>query len=214
MNVPYTQNDNCYVLTNFAASNNPIFMDEEEVENFKNRLSKHLDKLVHILAYSFHADHYQILVSLKNREVFEEFYKNKMGDPDLPEIEIPLSTYILSQEMANIQSGYAKWFNYRHVRYGSVFGRRYTKILVETEEELKEWVEKLNDNKVLWSFEELWSYTKNFIERIEWIKKITISSSLEYNCEKIIKSTISNFIRISDFLSMRGQYVPKPPYWK
>lgn len=206
MHVNYTQNGNCYVLANFAASNNPIFMNDIEVNNFKQRVDTHISTLCEILGYYFTSDHYQIIVSLKDRQTFIDFYRKKMENPDLEEIDIPPSTYILSQEMANIQSGYAKWFNFRHVRFGSVFGRRYTKVLISSEEELKEWVNSVNNKKPMWSFGAFWSYTKNFVQRIKKLKKVDVSSAILYE-SGIIDAIISSFILLEKFLE-RGPYLP------
>lgn len=208
MVVPYTENGNCYVLTNFAAANNPIFRSEEDVENFKGRLNKHLSALCEIMGYSFHVDQFQIIVSLKERAVFEAFYIKKMLKKGIDDFVIPESTYILSQEMANIESGYAKWFNFKYGRYGVVFGRRYTKDLINDEVELEEWVEKVNKHKVYWSFEEMWSYIKNFVERLEYLRKIAVSSRDLYGDKTLVDKHLSNFIRFRDFL-LRGSYKAK-----
>lgn len=213
MVVPYTENDNCYVLTNFAVANNPIFMDEDEVNNFKKRLEDQLVDLCDILSYNFHSDHYQIVVALRDRSSFIHFFRKKKDDADIPEEEIPESTYILSQEMANIQSGYAKWFNFRHGRYGTVFGRRYTKILIETEEELKVWVDEINKGSKLWSFEDFWSYTRNFLKRLKELKTVEVSSGIIYEIAKAgkqLEEVLMNFITLEQYL-LRGPYIAKLP---
>ena len=209
MIVPYTKNGNCYVLTNFAAANNPIFMHEEEVENFKQRLDKHLKGLCEILGYSFHSDHYQIIVVLKDRSFFEQFYLEKMKEKDMEPVNpIPASTYILSQEMANIQAGYAKWFNFKHGRYGSVFGRRYRKILIKDEEELKSWLELMNGNKVLWEFEDFWSYVKNFIKRLKHLRAVGVCSGWLYAEGCLVDPILSIFLPLEQFL-LRGHYIAR-----
>ena len=215
MVVPYTENGNCYVLTNFAAANNPVFMDESEVNNFKQRVNEKITALCEILGFNFHVDQYQIIVALKDRETFVSFYKNKMEDPEMDELEVPASTYILSQEMANIQSGYAKWFNFKHQRYGGVFGRRYTKILIKDEGELEEWVKEINENKVIWDFVDFWSYVNNFLKRLKYLKKVCVSSEFLYGEDDKRESLgmiqqkddpiLTNFLRLSDFL-LRGRY--------
>lgn len=216
MIVPYTENGNCYVLTNFAAANNPVFMDESEVNNFKQRVNEKISALCEILGFNFHADQYQIIVAIKNRETFISYYKEKMEDPEMEEWDIPASTYILSQEMANIQSGYAKWFNFRHGRFGGVFGRRYTKILIRDEQELKEWVKDINENKIIWNFKEFWSYVKNFLKRIKYLKKVSVGSGVLFSDgKKGVDSKgkrqrqkdpiLTNFLLLSEFL-LRGRY--------
>ena len=93
-----------------------------------------MSSILEIISFDFTNDQYQILVNLKGRNSFISFYQMKHSDGDFTEDEIPESIYILSQEMANIQSGYAKWYNHKYKRFGLVFGRRHTKILIQTEE--------------------------------------------------------------------------------
>jgi hypothetical protein len=207
MKVKYTKNNNCYVLTNFADSNNPIFQSEIEVENFKLRINEKLKELVEIISFDFSNDQYQMLVSLNSRNSFVSYYRSKHSDIEIEEAEIPESTYILSQEMANIQSGYAKWFNHMHKRFGSVFGRRYTKILIQTEEELKDWVRRINDHILFWTFEDFWSYTKNFLKKNLKLLRLKISSGILYKENlKGGDQQLSCFINIDDYF-LRGRYL-------
>ena len=210
MKVRYTRNDNCYELTNYAATNNPIFRSEEEVNNFKIRVKNHISPLCEIMGFSFFNDHYQILVSLKDRETFELFYMEKMESKGVSVAlgEIPLSTYILSQEMANVQSGYAKWFNFKHNRYGVVFGRRYTKELIEDEETLKLCLEEINQYVKIWDFAEFWSYVNNFLKRLNYLKKVALSSACLYEDLRETDPIIDTFLHLELFL-LRGRYSSK-----
>ena len=158
MKVRHIQNGNYYLLTNFAASGNPIFLKSEDVKNFKKRVFKHLEGLCKILESAYENDHFKLLVLMKSRENFIKFYRLKKGNMDIIEEDIPDSTYILSQEMANIQSGYAKWFNYKYKRFGVVFGRRFTKIFIESKEALIKWAKEMWNGTRYWKFKEEWSY--------------------------------------------------------
>ena len=206
MKVRYTRNENCYVFTNFADSNNPLFTCEEEVDNFKKRINEHLKEICEILCFNFSNMEYQMLVSLNKRKDFVEFYRKKYENDQIKEQDIPDSTFILSQEMANIQSGYALWFNYRHHRFGSVFGRRYTKILIKTEGELKEWIEKINGSILFWSFSEMWSYVFNFLRQMKNAEKISINSFKLCDVSKSSKDCIlESFVRLDQYL-LRGSF--------
>ncbi len=210
MIVPKTFNECCYILTNFSNSNNPIFSCQEEIENFKRRLEEKLKGIAEILAWNFQTDHYQILIALKSRSCFEEFYRIKHEMPDLEGEQIPESYLILSQEMANVQSGYAKWFNFRHKRFGSLFGRRYTKVLLETKNEVETAVQNMNEGKRLWDFEKLWSYIWNFLEgRMKELGLIDTSSKMYVEGDVQLKCWFSGFLKYSDW-DLRGNYIPVP----
>lgn len=207
--VPYTENGNCYLLSNFASSNNPLFTSKEEIEDFKKRVLEYLGFLVEILAYSFHSDHFQIVLVLKDRKTYEDFYRDKKKDQALDGVEIPESTYILSQEMSNLQSGYAKMFNNKYNRFGSLFGRRYTKLLLETSDEVEKIVNEINSGKLLWDFDRLWSFIYNFIKREFGFEKIVETTKVIYDGGCVaIGAIFPGFLHYQQW-NLRGSYVPK-----
>lgn len=201
-------NECCYLLSNFSDSNNPIFVSMEEVQNFRKRIQEKLHGLVEIMAWSFQTDQYQILVYVKDRESFEMFYRDKHKRPELLSSEIPESYLILSQEMANIMSGYAKWFNFRHQRFGSLFGRRYTKILLETEEEIERAITELHSGKKLWDFEKVWSFIWNFLkEKLDEYLIVDTSRGIYEGRNGLLNCWFSGFVRYQDW-NLRGRYHP------
>lgn len=216
MITPYIQNLNCYIISSFADSNNPLFTDEQEIKNFKQRVQKYLGELCEILGYSFHTDHYQLLVIIKDRESFVKFFNEKHGE-SLTEEQVMDSTYIFSLQIANMLSGFAKKFNFRHKRYGTLFGRRFTKILVETEEEIQNWVERMNRAERLWNFEKLWSYMWNFVKRLKQLKRIKVGLGVRTEAERLgaVVDEVFGVMLISwESFQLRGGYVvaPLPPH--
>lgn len=208
MVVSKTFNECCYILTNFSDSNNPIFISQEEVDNFKKRIQEKLEGLVEILAWSFQTDHYQLIVYLKSRDAFEEFYREKHKNQDILSVDIPETYLILSQEMANVLSGYAKWFNFRHERFGSLFGRRYTKILLETEDDVKMAIQEMNAGKKIWDFQKLWSYIWNFMKRMEKdFQVLDTSAKLYKEGVEGLCGWFSGFVRYDNW-DLRGRYNP------
>lgn len=212
MIIPYTQNENCYILTNFSDNNNPMFMSEKDIQNFIKRIEQHLSPLCEILGYTFHNDQFIVMVLVRDRKTFIDYYRNQKEDDTLLEEQIPESTYILSQAMANLQSGYALYFNKKYKRYGSLFGRRYTKVLIETEEALSEWMEKMKNHLKFWDFEPFWNYVMNFVNRIKKLAKL--SKSICWKTRKQLEGTMSSDL-VAGALSLeefylRGTYVPMP----
>ncbi len=212
MVIPYIMNGNCYIISSFADPNNPLFTTEEEIEDFKTRVKKQLGPLCDILGYAFHTDHFQILVIIKNRESFVEFYNEKYGT-DLKDEQIMESNYIFSQQIANLLSGFAKKFNFIHKRYGALFGRRFTKMLVETEEEMEMWVEKMKKAERLWSFEKLWSYMWNFSKLVKKMGKIKVGLGIKGSAELAaarVEEVLGGMLLSLEEFKLRGQYVVTP----
>ncbi len=210
--IPYTQNGNCYLLTNFSDNNNPMFMSEEDIENFIRRIEKHLSPLCEILGYTFHNDQFLILVVLRDRETFVEYYLGQNVDEVVENDQIPESTYILSQAMANLQSGYALYFNRKYKRYGSLFGRRYTKVLLETEEAISEYVVEMKNYIKFWDFEPFWNYVMNFVNRIK--KLVKLAKGVSWKTKAELEGALSGDLVVGalslEEFKLRGHYVPQP----
>lgn len=208
LNVPYTECGNCYLLTNFADSNNPMFTDKTEVADFEHRLYIDLPEIAEILSFSAHYDQFQLVVVLKEERAFQEFYRKKKNDPELDVLEIPEPTYILSQVISNVESGYAKKFNKKHKRYGSLFGRRYTKVLLETKDEVEETINAMHEGKKVWDFERIWSYVYNFLKKALGLNEVIKTTRVNYEggCEAI-SAVFPGFLPLSIW-QLRGSYVP------
>lgn len=204
MKTAYVYNDFCYVLNNFGVACNPIFLDHSDCEDFKKRVNKHLAELCDILAYNFCNHEYQLVISMKDRESFEAFYLKKHADKVILKHEIPESTYILSQEMANVQSGYAKHFNYKYNRQGAVFARRFSKTLIESEEELKSWAETVNNGIPLIHYDWKWKFRRRKMEGLGYLRIIS-KSSLQVYLKQEIEKQLLTFITAEDYI-LQGRF--------
>lgn len=210
--IPYTQNGNCYLLTNFSDSNNPMFMSEEDIDDFIKRIEKHLSPLCEILGYTFHNDQFLILVVLRDRETFVGYYLNQKEEDYQENALIPESTYILSQAMANLQSGYALYFNRKYKRYGSLFGRRYTKVLLETEVAIADYMTAMKNYVKFWDFEKFWNYVMNFVNRIK--KLVKLAKGVSWKTKADLEGGLSGDLVLGalslEEFKLRGTYVPSP----
>lgn len=203
MKTPYVQNDFCYVLNNFGVASNPIFLTKADCEDFQLRVEKHLSELCSVIAYSFNNYEYQVVVNIHDREIFESFYRTKHADRVILKHEIPESTYILSQEMANLQSGYAKHFNYKYGRKGAVFARRFSKTLIESEAELRFYVDAANQFTPFEVYDWKWQFRRRKMEGLGYLELIKESSLAAYR--KKFDTIISSFIKVETFI-LQGRF--------
>ena len=149
-------------------------MDDEDLSFFTNNMKKYLEEICDIYAYSHQINQFQYLVKIKDRRELEKFFYKKKQDNDKgiknishnlygAQDEIPPASYLIfSQEVSNCLNSYAKKFNFRHKRKGGLFADRYSKSLVETEQEMNGWIDNLNCMEKLVFFEEEWKVEEEF----------------------------------------------------
>ncbi len=154
-----------YVISNFGVARNPIFMDQQDLKFFKEKFEEYLSPICEVHVSNHQINQFQYMIQIKERSVLEFFYIEKMKSKkknisnDLYEpngVEIPESYLIFSQEVSNFLNSVAKKFNFRHGRKGSLFGDRYQKILVESEEDMRMWSDRLENMEALVEFEGEW----------------------------------------------------------
>ena len=145
-----------YHIGNHSVARNPMFTDSHMQNYFLEKMENYLSPLCKVLAYSLNKDEFQIIVKLKDRKKFEDYFKTKSSNKDAGVLEIPDSTYIFSQAMANLQVSFVKHFNYVFKRSGTLMASRFTKNLIEGTEELADLIKSLNSAKKFHNYSELW----------------------------------------------------------
>ncbi len=153
-----------YVISSFTVARNPIFKDEEDVKQFQTNIQKYLGEICDINAYRHSTDHFQYLITVKERSVLEDFFKRKeekkmkgrKSSRTKKKVFIPESYQIFSQQFSNCLNSYVKKYNFRHHRKGALFARRYSKYLVETKSEMLEWIRLLNNDKAVSIYDPEW----------------------------------------------------------
>lgn len=205
MKKKYVYNELVYVFTNFSVATNPLFIDQDDIEGMKFRLEKYITPLCEVVGYKFTQHEFQIMVRLKDRETFESFYIQKMQEKGRDFEVIPESTEILSQEMANTESGYALYFNYKYDRKGALFARRFTKILIESEEEFDQWLEIIHGEGDVVTQESRWRFAMWRMKGFGWLRKLKVSSFDVY-LGKAKETIFSTFI-MADKLKLQGRLI-------
>lgn len=167
--------ENIYVLSNFVVAKNGLFREKKDCARFQEKIDFYLTPICEIYQYYIGVDQFHLIIRLKNRQAIEEYYRSIKCEGNISEAEIPLSTYIFSQAMANLQSSTAIHFNRKNGRKGAVFARRFYKHLIESEVELKMWLQQLKNLK-----------TKT-VQSLKWrfriksrVLKVSLSDRLNY----------------------------------
>ena len=124
METKHVFEEGIYLISNKSVAKCYLFKDEADCNRFRAKLNKYLEPIGEIHAFGFMNEEFEIVIKLKSRKAFESYFISKVGGVEYLE-EIPETTYIFAQIMANLQSGYAKWFNYKYERDGGLFSGRY-----------------------------------------------------------------------------------------
>ncbi len=185
-----------YLLSNTGVARNPIFRNKDNYERFREKTLVYLEPLCEILAFAFHDNQWELVVKIKSRSEFEAFYKKKHQLDFIENFLIPESAFIFSQEMANLQSGFVKHFNWLNNRVGALFYRRYQKELIESEGELIIVINRLNHLMARNPHKGEWA-----IKKMERLKKVERRSSEEkYRIKKLsITEVICNQLCIEKY---------------
>ena len=148
--------EHVYLISNHSVARNPMFADEKMQDYFIAKMEKYLFPISEIIAHCLNDHEFQLLVRLKPREDFEEHFISKQKDQVLHN-EIPESTYIFSQAMANLQVSFVKHFNHKYDRNGTLVAARFGRELIETETEMRDWIKKLNSGLRKHNYAAQWS---------------------------------------------------------
>lgn len=217
MKVKHVFGGHIYLISNFGVARNPIFIDKADVQFFKDNIEKYLGEICDVYAYSHKANQFQYLVRIKDRNAMEAFFYSKQKSKQKNESHaiydkgalIPPDSYLIfSQEVSNCLNSYAKKFNFKYNRKGGLFGDRYSKHLVESEDEMDIWIDRLNIMKDLVIFSTKWLIK----EDVDLGEKEELCSSLYYsqNACSSIHRTFSNFRHWSK-KHLRGCFKCLPP---
>ncbi len=191
MRVKHVFGGHMYVISSYGVARNPIFKDQKDLYNFAQNVKKYLSEICEIHAYNHQVNQFHYLVKVKEREELEDFFEQKVEDKgrgkniahdiyDLDSANAPESYLIFSQEVSNCLNSYVKKFNYRHKRHGGLFAGRYRKHLVESEEEMYEWIERINNMEKLVFFEDDWEVEEQLeVEDIEFVSSVEVDKEAE-----------------------------------
>ncbi len=222
MKVKHIFGGHVYVISSYGVAKNPIFKDQEDLRIFAQNMKDYLSEICEIHAYNHQINQFHYLVKVKERDDLEEFFERKKNGKvpkkniahdiyDINTSEAPKSYLIFSQEVSNSLNSYVKKFNFRHKRHGGLFAARYSKLLVETEEEMYEWIERINNMEKLVFFEEAWEVEEVLdIEDIEYLcsggegkgESVEEIDSSRVSFPKLVNGIITN---------LRGCFICLPP---
>lgn len=138
-------------------------------------------------------------MKLKGREAFEKYFKRKFAKFYQKSKFIPETTYIFAQVMANLQSGYVKYFNYKYERDGGLMKSRYFRELIESAEQLKSKVEIVHKCDESGKRSRIWTFRRKEVGfRLERIRNSVVRCSERCYSSRLISSGLKSFVRYTE----------------
>ena len=202
-----------YLIRNKSVAKCFLFKDDYDCNRFKSKIDTYLSPLCDILAYGFLQDEFQMIVRLKSREVFESYFKKKY-EKVIDRVEvIPDTTYIFAQAMSNLQSGYAKWFNYKYERDGGLMAGRYHRELIESENDLDQLIGEINGLVKKIKRNSIWTFRRKEpgFEMNEINNSLIRSSKGYYDGGCASEERILRAFRHKKDIDLRGHFLNLPP---
>jgi hypothetical protein len=211
MKVQHVFNGHIYLISNHAVACNSIFENSELCTRFLEKVDLYLSPLCEILHYVLHDNQFQLLVKIASKEAFIKYYRNKKGEK-IKEKDIPFSTHLFSQAVANLLASTAIHYNRKYNRTGALFARRFTKTLMTNEEIMKSWVEGLHSMRRYHRYGKRWRSRKSKKRRYGCVQANNRERNAQYfySRRSLRHPILSSFKRVHK-LDLQGQFKILPP---
>ncbi len=202
--------DACYLISNKAVAKCFLFGDEKDCTRFKEKMDIYLSPLCEILSYGFAKDEFKLVVKLRSREEIEQHFKKNFTKFYRESKFIPETTYIFAQAMANLQSAYVKYFNYKYERDGGLMKGRYFRELIESELGLKERINAVHAIHEDGRRSRIWTFRRKEPGfSLEMIRDSVERSSISLYEDMSVSSGLNCFKRFNN-IDLRGQFENLP----
>ena len=197
-----------YFIHNKSVAKSFMFKDGEDCIRFKSNIKKHLDPICDVLAFGFLKEEFQLVIKMKCRKEIEAYFVTKYSQFYEDHGVIPETTYIFSRAMANLQSAYVKWFNFKYSRDGGLMSGRYQRMLINSEKELNDLIESVNDLKKCNVRNMIWTFRR---KDGFFIDPCSTERSSAYLYEMNNSESIPSWFKRKQDVFVRGQFESTPP---
>jgi hypothetical protein len=122
-------------------------------------------------------------------------------------VEIPNSSYIFSQAVANLQASLVKHYNWKYQRIGALFARRFEKFIIKDEKDFEQWTNHFLEMKKVRSHFGHWKARKKAKTGMRKEKGYLISSKYFYRSLCKMHPILENFLLMGSS-DLQGQLKP------
>lgn len=204
-----------YEIGNYSVAGSFLFASESDIKKMKQKMDHHFSGLCDVICYGFDHEEFRLLIKMKSREEIELYCRLRY--PKIIERLgfIPHTAYIFAKAMADLQSGFVKWINYKYDRSGSLMAARYYRRLIESHEELQNKIKEINGMTLQFQKVMIWRYKQKMGFRFRSLGAHATSKG-EYGAGRKLSSSMKVF-KMSHLAIVQGQFKNLPPkriIWK
>lgn len=122
-----------YHILNRANGKDVLFSEEDNCFYFLKKYQQHIHPIVHTLAYALMGNHFHLVVQIRGVEELKELIpaSDQSGFRNLTDLEQDdFLSKMISKKFSNCFNSYAKAFNKKYKRHGSLFQRPFKRHLL------------------------------------------------------------------------------------
>ena len=126
-----------YHMAQRAVGNEKLFIEEENYRFFLQQYTKYISPYMHTIAYCLLPNHFHFVVRTKTLDELAIIYQKKFLNKEWKE---DCCSALLMQQWSNLLNSYAKSFNKKYNRKGSLFIDYIKRVLITSEAQFCETV--------------------------------------------------------------------------
>ena len=210
------EHDRYYHIYNRGINSGELFREKDDYIAFLDRFQKYISPIAEIFVWCLMNNHFHFLVKIKEYEkigffILENNSSRSAGlwkvvtPADLPESGGPgsvggnkLKKLDPSRQFSHLFNSYAKWFNDKYERTGSLFEKNFRRILIDSDEYFKRLVYYIHQNPIHHGI-------SNKISEYTWSSYQSFMKANKHKFPVTLENTIEWFGSYSDFIDFHRQ---------
>jgi putative transposase len=130
---------NYYHIYNRGNNGENIFLKDENFDYFLSKWIKYIDPYSETFAYCLMPNHFHFLIRVDSKDCF-------VKPPGISKVQDPDINLILESQFKKLFSSYALAFNNQQSRHGSLFEKRFKRVLVDSDSYLSKIIHYIHNN--------------------------------------------------------------------
>ena len=163
--------DRTYHVFNHAVGHENFFQNDDNYIFFLKKIKKWVLPVADIFAYCLMPNHFHIVVRIKNLELLNELWieklrkrnrVNKFGEADSSKMQLLILNDLITEQFSHCFNSYAQSYNKMYDRKGSLFKQSFQRKWIDTNDYLYRVICYIHNNPVIHGFvkkKEEWKYS-------------------------------------------------------